>query len=143
MKIDLFNHFFPKRYFEQFIDTGGIRDIGKRVRNIQAIHDVEFRFKVMDEIRAQSGDYCQVLSMPAPPIEAMGDASQSPEIARIANDGLAELVRKHPDRFLAFVAAVPMNSPDEAVKEIGRAADQLGARGVQIYTNMNGQALDE
>jgi len=25
MKIDLFNHFFPKRYFDQFIDTGGIR----------------------------------------------------------------------------------------------------------------------
>ena len=53
MKIDLFNHFFPKRYFDQFIDTGGIRDIGKRVRNIQAIHDLEFRFKVMDEIRAE------------------------------------------------------------------------------------------
>ena len=52
MKIDLFNHFFPQRYFQQFIDTGGIRDIGKRVRNIRAIHDLEFRFQVMDEIRA-------------------------------------------------------------------------------------------
>ena len=79
MKIDLFNHFFPKAYFDRFIDTGGIRDIGKRVRNIQAIHDVEFRFQVMDEIRAESGDYCQVLTLPAPPIEAVGDPSKSPK----------------------------------------------------------------
>ena len=128
MKIDLFNHFFPQRYFEQFIDTGGIRDIGKRVRNIRAIHDLEFRFQVMDEIRAESGDYCQVLTLPAPSIEAIGDPSQSPEIARIANDGLAELVSKHPDRFIAFVASVPMNNPEEAVKEIGRAVTQLGAQ---------------
>ena len=79
MKIDLFNHFFPKRYFDQFIDTGGIRDIGKRVRNIQAIHDLEFRFKVMDEIRAAHGDYCQVLSLPAPPIEALGGPARYSE----------------------------------------------------------------
>src|SRR5580698_7844347 len=142
MKIDLFNHFFPKRYFDQFIDTGGIRDIGKRVRNIQAIHDLDFRFKVMDEIRAQSGDYCQVLSLPAPPIEALGDPSKSAEIARIGNDGLAELCSKHPDRFIAFAASLPMNNPDEAVKEMGRSVSQLGARGVQIYTNVNGKPLD-
>ncbi len=142
MKIDLFNHFFPKRYFEQFIDTGGIRDIGKRVRNIQAIHDVEFRFKVMDEIRSQSGDYCQVLSLPAPTIEALGDPDKSPEAARIANDGLAELVAKYPDRFIAFVASLPMNNSDACVKEIDRAVTQLGARGIQIYTNVNGGPLD-
>ena len=94
MKIDLFNHFFPKPYFDRFIDTGGIRDIGKRVRNIQAIHDLEFRFKVMDEIRAESGDYCQVLSLPAPTIEALGDPDKSPEIASIANDGLGRAGRQ-------------------------------------------------
>jgi predicted TIM-barrel fold metal-dependent hydrolase len=142
MKIDLFNHYFPKRYFDQFIDTGGIRDIGKRVRNIQAIHDLEFRFKVMDEIRAAHGDYCQVLSLPAPPIEALGGPDKSPEAARIANDGLAELVSKHPDRFIAFVASLPMNNPEACVKEIDRAVTQLGARGIQIYTNVNGGPLD-
>ncbi len=72
MKIDLFNHFFPKPYFDRFIDTGGIRDIGKRVRNIQAIWDVEFRFKVMDEIRTEFGDYCQVLTLPAPHYRGRG-----------------------------------------------------------------------
>src|SRR5580693_4348331 len=142
MKIDLFNHFFPKPYFDRFIDTGGIRDIGKRVRNIQAIWDVDFRFKVMDEIRAEFGDYCQVLTLPAPPIEAVAGPDKSPEVARIANDGLAELVRKYPDRFIAFCASLPMNNPEEAVKEMDRAVSQLGARGIQIYTNVNGKPLD-
>ena len=128
MKIDLFNHFFPKRYFEQFIDTGGIRDIGKRVRNIQAIHDVEFRFKVMDEIRAQSGDYCQVLSLPAPPIEALGDPDKSPEVARIANDGLAELVAKHPGPLHRLRGVRADEQSRRGVKEIDRAVTQLGAR---------------
>jgi predicted TIM-barrel fold metal-dependent hydrolase len=142
MKIDLFNHFFPKPYFDRYIDTGGIRDIGKRVRNIQAIWDVEFRFKVMDEIRAEFGDYCQVLTMPAPPIEAVAGPDASPDVARLANDGLADLVRKYPDRFIAFCAAVPMNNPDAAVKEMGRAVKDLGAKGIQIYTNVNGKPLD-
>ena len=142
MKIDLFNHFFPKAYFDKYIDSGVIRDIGKRVRNIQAIHDLDFRFKVMDEIRGAHGDYCQVLTLPAPTIEAVGDPSHSPEVARIANDGLAELVTKHPDRFPAFMASMPMNNPDAAVKEIERAVTQLGAKGIQIYTNVNGGPLD-
>src|SRR5579871_6399199 len=108
MKIDLFNHFFPKPYFDRFIDSGA-------VRNIQAIWDLDFRFKVMDEIRAEFGDYCQVLTLPAPTIEAVAGPDKSPEVARIANDGLAELVHKHPDRFPAFCASMPMNNPDEAV----------------------------
>src|SRR5258708_31243838 len=65
MKIDLFNHFFPKRYYDRFIDAGGIQDIGKRVRNIQAIHDLDFRFKVADEF---GEGYTQFLTLPAPPI---------------------------------------------------------------------------
>jgi predicted TIM-barrel fold metal-dependent hydrolase len=142
LKIDLFNHYFPKAYFDRYIDTGGIRDIGKRVRNIRAIHDLEFRFQVMDSVRAEYGDYVQVLTMPAPAIEALGTPEQSAEAARIANDGLSELCHKHPDRFIAFCAAVPMNNPDAAVKEIERAVTQLGARGIQIYTNVNGKPLD-
>src|ERR1700683_3750158 len=112
MKIDVFNHFFPKRYYEQFIDTGGIRDIGKRVRNIEAIHDVEFRFKGMDEVRAASGDYCQELSLPAATIEALGDTDKWLEPARIAHDALPELVAKHPDRFIAFVTTMQMTNPE-------------------------------
>jgi predicted TIM-barrel fold metal-dependent hydrolase len=63
-------------------------------------------------------------------------------LARIANDGFAELVAKHPDRFIGFVASLPMNNPAESVRELARAVEQLGARGVQIFTNVDGRPLD-
>ena len=52
----------------------------------------------------------QVLSLANPPIELLGPPDQTPELARIANDALAELCRKHPDRFPAFIASMPMNN---------------------------------
>src|SRR5260370_476511 len=139
MKIDLFNHFFPKRYFEEFIDSGFVgKDMGKRVRNVPTISDLDARFRVMDEF----GEYCQFLTLPAPPIEAMAGPEKSPELARIANDGLAELVRKYPDRFIGFGASLPWNNPDAALQELDRAVSQLGARGCQIYTNIAGKPPD-
>jgi len=67
---------------------------------------------------------------------------QSPHLARVGNDGLAELVALHPDRFPAFVASLPMDDPDAALREMERALDILGARGIQIYTNVLGKPLD-
>jgi len=64
-------------------------------------------------------------------------------MARIANDGMAEIVAKHPNRFPAFAASVPMNNVKAALVEITRAVEQLGARGIQIMTNVNGRPLDD
>ena len=139
MKIDIFNHFYPKQYFDKFIAGGASgKDMGKRVLNIQTIMDLDRRFKALDEF----GDYTQVISLPVPEIEGLAGPEKSPELARVANDGFAELVKKHPDRFLGFVASLPMNNPGEAEKEMERAITQLGAFGVQIYTNVAGKPLD-
>ena len=139
MKIDLFNHIFPKRFFDEFVASGVAgKDIGKRVRNIQTIVDLDARFRMMDEF----GEYCQLISMPLPPLEIMAGPEKSPELARVGNDGMAELVRKYPDRFIGFAASLPMNNPDAAVKEVDRTVSQLGARGFQIYTNVAGKPLD-
>src|SRR5579863_5447178 len=132
MKIDLFNHFFPPRYARDVIEAGlAGKDMGKRVRNVPTIADLDARFRVMDEF----GEYCQLLSLPAPPMEVMAPPDKSPEFARIANDGMADLVAKYPDRFIGFVASLPMNNVDACLAEIGRSTSQLGARGFQIYTN--------
>ena len=139
MKIDIFNHFFPKRFFDDFVDVGsGFKDMGKRVQNIGTAFDLDQRLRVMDEF----GDYCQVLSLPSPPLEVFPEAEKSPLMARIANDGLAALVQKHPDRFPCFIASLPMNQPDEAAREMDRAVSQLGAKGVQIFSNAAGKPLD-
>ena len=112
--------------------------MGKRSRNIPSIWDLDERFRVMDEF----GDYRQVISLASPPVETFADSNVSPMLARMANDGMAELVACHRDRFPAFVAALPMNNPDAAASELERALDELGAAGAQMYSNAAGKPLD-
>jgi aminocarboxymuconate-semialdehyde decarboxylase len=64
------------------------------------------------------------------------------ELAQFHNDGLSEMVRKHPGRFAAM-ATLPMQVPKEAVKELERAVGNLGLRGVEIGSNVNGRELGD
>ncbi len=140
MKIDVFCHIFPKNFYERMLTTSGKGSyMQKRVREIPVMVDLDARFRMMDRF----DDYAQVISMAAPPIEALGEPAQSVELGRIGNDGMAELVVKHPDRFPGFIASLPMNDPEGAVKEAERAILELGATGIQIYTNVNGKPLDD
>jgi predicted TIM-barrel fold metal-dependent hydrolase len=138
MKIDIFAHIFPKRYFDKMLEIAPDgKDMQKRVRNIPSIVDLDERFRIMDRFH----DYVQVICLGAPPIEVFGPPSVSTELARIANDGMAELVQKYPRRFPGFVASLPMNDPDGFLKEAERAIKDLGAVGIQIFTNVLGKPL--
>lgn len=139
MKIDIFNHIFPKPFFEKALKVlPDGKDMHKRVRAIPCIVDLDARFRIMDKF---GDDYVQVLSLGAPPIEVFGPPRIANMMAKLANDGMAELVAKYPDRFPGFVASLPMNDPAGAVKEAKRAIEQLGAVGVQIFTNINGKRV--
>src|SRR5262249_61521716 len=83
----------------------------------------------------------QVHSPARPPLELIAAPDRTPELARIASDALEELCRKHADRFPAFVAALPMNNIDATLAEIDHAINDLGARGVQLFTNVAGKPL--
>lgn len=139
MKIDVFPHILPRAYFDRMLKTAppGMA-LQKRMSGIPVLTDVELRLEIMDRYE----DYVQVLTLANPPIEVVGGPGVSPELARIANDEMAAIVSRHPDRFPAFVASLPMNNPDAAGREIDRAIDQLGATGVQMYTNVAGLPLD-
>ena len=140
MKIDIFNHIFPRRFFDRLLHVAPTaQDMPRRVRGVPPLVDLETRFRIMDAF----GDYCQVLSLASPPLEILADPDETPQLARLANDGLAELVDRYPQRFPAFVAALPLNHPDAAVAEMHRAARELGARGVQLFTSVLGRPLDE
>ena len=140
MKIDIYNHILPPRYFQKMQEIAPqYQDMGKRVRGIPMLVDLDVRFRVMDRF---GSDYRQILCICSPFPETIGSPEVSPGLAEIANDGMAELVARYPDRFPAFVAALPMNNMDAAVTEIHRAIKTLGARGVQIKTNINGRPLD-
>src|SRR5262249_44674507 len=85
-----------------------------------------------------------ILSLSAPPIEAISpDRQTTLDLAMLANDTMAALVRLHPDRFPGFIASLPLNHPDESVIELQRATWQLRALGVQIFSNVNGLQVDD
>jgi predicted TIM-barrel fold metal-dependent hydrolase len=140
MKLDIFNHIFPKRFYERMLEVDpAATDMHKRVRAIPSIVDLDERFRIMDRF----GDYQQVICLPHPPLEELGKPPLSAELARVANDGMAELVRKHRDRFAGFIAALPMNDPEGLLTETRRAVRELGAVGVQAYSNVLGRPLTD
>ena len=72
-----------------------------------------------------------ILSLNAPAIQAILDPKKADETARKANDFLAEQVRKRPDRFQAL-AALPMQDPDLAIRELQRCVKELGFKGALV-----------
>ena len=62
--------------------------------------------------------------------------------ARLVNDNIAEIVGRHPDRFVGL-GTVPLQAPELAVAELERMVKQLGLRGVEICTNVAGAELSE
>jgi aminocarboxymuconate-semialdehyde decarboxylase len=143
MKIDVFTHILPARYAERFNTLGSTpaaNNIRKRVAGIPSIVDLDLRFRQLEEF---GDDYRQIISIPSPPLEDVGGPELAAELARLANDGMAELVAAHPEHFAGFVASLPLNDMDATVVEMDRALGELGALGVQIFTNVSGAPWDE
>ena len=138
--IDAFCHFFPDSLFRAMSQTaGGTTDVGKRMQGVRTIWDLDARLKMMEPFQ----DYTQVLSLGLPPLEAIAGPDKTPDLAKVANDGLAELCAKHPDRFAGYVGALPMDNPEAAIKEAERILVRGNANGLQLHTNVNGRCLDE
>jgi predicted TIM-barrel fold metal-dependent hydrolase len=137
-KIDVFTHIMPAPYHARLMAAApNFADVGKRMRNVPMLTDLELRFRVMDGF----GDYQQILSLPTPPIEVMASGADAVDLACAANDGMAELVQRYPQRFPGFVASLPLGDPVAALAELQRAIDTLGARGVQLFSNCMGAPL--
>ena len=140
MIVDIYTHIFPDRFFQE-LERGSpkLGNMGKRLRSVRKLFDLDLRFKDMDAI---GEDYRQIISLPNPPIEDIAEGDVAKNLARVANDSMAELCARHPDRFPAFAAAVSMHDVDFSIAEAGRAI-KMGARGVQTFTNIAGHPLDE
>src|SRR4029077_17235317 len=61
-------------------------------------------------------------------------------LARHVNETIAEMVRTAPDRFHGL-GMVPLQDMDAAQRELEHAMRQLGLKGVEIATNVNGGAV--
>jgi gamma-resorcylate decarboxylase len=85
------------------------------------------RLALMDE----HGIEMMLLSLNAPTVQALPDPARASELARQANDFLAEQVAKRPERFQGL-AALPMQDPTRAARELERCVQQLGFRGALV-----------
>jgi predicted TIM-barrel fold metal-dependent hydrolase len=137
MVIDVFNHFMPKAYLARLDKLIPGHVAVTAFPRIATLVDVDARLALLDEFDGLQ----QVLSLANPPLELIAAPDVTPDLARLANDELASLCRKHPGRFPTFIAALPMNNIDATLAEIDRAVNDLGARGIQVFTNVAGKPL--
>jgi len=138
-KIDIYNHVMPQGYLEMMKLHSKEPGMVKRMSSLRMLWDIEARVAMLDawpEVQ-------QVLTLALPAPELLGGPELSPELARIANDGMADMCRRWPHKFPAFVASLPMNNVPAALEEMDRAVGALGARGVQVCTSVNGRPLDD
>ena len=147
MKIDAFAHILPARYLERLeaqlektMAPAQHRYYREGVFTFDpAITDLDARARALDRF----GDYRQVLVLAVPPLEETGPPAVAAELARLANDEMAALAAKHPDRFAGFAAALPLNDVDASLRELDRTTRDLGALGAQLFTNVSGVPLDD
>ena len=142
IKIDVFNHIFPKPFFERLqavtVNKGAI----KRWLHIPFLHDLDVRFRMLEEFGAR---------LPAGPV-AVGAADRSdqpgsPDHARSrgARQRLAGGARPEVSEPLSRVhrVAAAQLSGGERRASSSAQSPQLGALGVQVFSNVNGLPLDD
>jgi predicted TIM-barrel fold metal-dependent hydrolase len=142
MKIDIFPHFLPGKYIDELRKRANQRFYAatwdRVISSTPALFDLDTRLRLIEKHEGLR----QVLTLSAPPVELIADPQDAAYLSKIANDELAELVAKYPDKFITAVACLPMNNMDAALNEADRAIKDLKFKGVQVFTPVDGQPLD-
>jgi uncharacterized protein len=154
MVIDFQAHLFPEEYINELKRRDGavileepdpysgmtyFYDKKLRSRINTAIfqgRDIERRIEHMDRL----GIDIHILTIPAPGADRF-EAEDAVAIARVANDAVAAICRKQPNRFIGFFT-LPTSSISASLAELERSVHELGLKGFGSFANLNGQALD-
>ena len=124
-KIALEEHFaIPETLMDSagFVPGDYWTELQSRLLDIQ-----DKRLKLMDA----HGIETMILSLNAPAVQAIAETGRAIDIARRANDALAEECAERPDRFRAF-AALPLQDPEAAARELERCVKELGFVGALV-----------
>lgn len=132
--IDVYSHITPPKYKDL---------LNKTLPNLfgfpdPSLWDMEYRFKLMDHFEG----LVQVLTVSLPSLDKVPDIDKAKDLAKCANDEMAALINKYPERFVAAAASLPLNDIDASLEEIDRAINDLRFRGIQINTPINDKPLD-
>jgi len=137
VKIDIFAHIMTEKYLS--IYRKKVPAIENEIEvYTRPVVDLQMRLGLMDRFP----DVLQILTVAKVPLEKFVAPKDAVELARIANDELAELLVKYPNKFFGAAACLPMNDVDATLEEADRAIGKLGLQGVQIYSRIAGEALD-
>ncbi|MFH1490319.1 MAG: amidohydrolase family protein, partial [Pseudomonadota bacterium] len=134
MKVDVHAHCYPEPYVKE-LKKYGAGDDGGIATKIPVWAGEDETIALMDAV----GIDVLVLNLSAPNVYH-DDPELSKALARMSNDFMAEVCRRHPDRFLSL-ASVPLNHMPYALDELARAIDVLKMDGVLLGTNINRKPL--
>ncbi len=99
----------------------------------------------LDDLRLQHMDECgidkQVLALTSPGVQVM-EKADAVAYAIVANDFLADAIRRHPTRFVGMLTVAPQD-PQAAAKEIERGVNKLGIHSVVINSHTQGEYLSD
>ena len=149
MRIDVHSHLVYLPYLEylsgrsslpQGVLRGGtyfVSCTGGYLHTSPAAHaDVDQKLRAMEDL----GIGISVLSHGMPGPELLGSPEADAWAARI-NDHLADLMQTHPGKFEAW-ATLGWYSIDQTISEIDRCVNQLGFKGVYLFSNINQRTID-
>jgi predicted TIM-barrel fold metal-dependent hydrolase len=137
LKIDAYAHIVPPRYMKALYKVAPeMHD--QQILPSPSLYDLEARFRIMDKYEPIR----QVLTLGRIPVEHAAKPAKAAELARMADDEMAELVLKYPDRFVAALATLAMNDIDAALKETERAIKELKFKGAYLHTPVDEKPLD-
>jgi predicted TIM-barrel fold metal-dependent hydrolase len=143
MMIDIFTHILPPKYLnsleKKMLKNWHASRAMEHVKGVPTLYDIDERFRIMDKYPG----LWQVLTIGSPAAEDITNPEDAIELSQIANDALAELVTKYPDRFPAAIACLPLCDIDASLKELDRAIKDLRLRGIQLLTHFNRKPLDD
>lgn len=136
--IDIFPHLMTPRVQEGLNQKArDLRYATQTPLTAPALFDLEVRFRDMDQFDGLT----QVINVNAP-VEYIVSPEDAVDLCKLANDEMAELVSKYPDRFVAAIACLPLNNIDAALVETDRAIEHLNFKGIRIHTSINSRPLD-
>lgn len=130
--IDFHSHFYDRDWFPSPTTPG----LGILARAWPLLTDIEAQLAVMDNARIDA----KVLSAPSALLVEPGKHLPLTLIQRI-NDRFAELVDRHPERFLAL-ATIDAFQGEVAAREVERAIQRLGLGGICIDCAQGDLLLD-
>jgi len=155
-KIDFHTHILPEEIpnWNEKFGYGGfiyLDDIGKEDQKMM-MKDTGQAFRLVDcncysgKARVKDCDRDEVTMQVLSTVPVMFSYWAKPEdtleVSMFLNDHIASVCKENPERFVGL-GTLPMNDVNMAIKELERCMLELGMKGVEIATNINGENLDE